>query len=634
MTTTLRTSRSKTPINTNLELVGERFIRRVSHAMRKETWGRTITQLAWTAGPVTYLALRGGYFFGYGQAPPHNLIIYFAGYTIIAGVFAVIMRFLYNFTRGQAFEEAQHALTYTLDKLPDLILMVRNHSLQYYDEEKRMVLASKYMFENPDAVPETVGIAVDNITGDKVLAEAIKKIETYRRNSLYTLLRIERERVESRFTKAKESIAQMSPALSILFENRFNGKAPSKRSGRARVEGFIQRVLTAGEEGNYDLMTLQDAEEMFILAYELLADRSIPMLSLKYSGNSRFTETSVALDNARMAFRKAAYYRNSRLRLLAELFIDSDHTDIVPAASPFLITTDSLYDTVRSAIEELYRTVRKKTGGIVRKRRIDGPFREELDKLETAISLHRSLQQANSVVEKRYAALKQAEKNYYRTMEQDAKKFPPVLLRENERGRGIKIIEKQLFLSQKSKLSVSRRMYRLIESIETGEEGNLIVYQPYSSFTREFNDEDFKNVAFEIAMIVEKEIKLSRFEVQYAIESSNAPYLTALEVGLTTATKTGWALSLVREVQKNMKKAVHRIAQVLVDYHGVPFDEHSIDFLTERYGADREIVEQMNPEGRAINYSLPYLNPPQLLHIPPLDTKYGELSRSYTTGEE
>ena len=59
------------------------ILRRIRGAVGKEHLGKTLLQLAWTAGPVTYLALQGGYFIGYGKSAPVQVFIYFAGYTVV-----------------------------------------------------------------------------------------------------------------------------------------------------------------------------------------------------------------------------------------------------------------------------------------------------------------------------------------------------------------------------------------------------------------------------------------------------------------------------------------------------------------------------------------------------------------------
>ncbi|MGC9311733.1 MAG: hypothetical protein ACP5IA_03500, partial [Sediminispirochaetaceae bacterium] len=195
----LRSNRSS--ITNNLEYLGEDFLRRVVRAARKESWGRTVIQLAWTAGPVTYLALQGGYHLGYGTNAPSRLFIYFAMYTAIAGLFAILMRFLYQVTRGQELEKGEEALSRCLARLPELILLARNETLLYYDEENRKLLAAKYLLENPDAVTETIKTAVMDIGGDPAVAQAAQQIEIYRRNGLYARIEDERTRVSDRLER-------------------------------------------------------------------------------------------------------------------------------------------------------------------------------------------------------------------------------------------------------------------------------------------------------------------------------------------------------------------------------------------------------------------------------------------------
>lgn len=571
-------------LSNNLEYLGEDFINRVTTAARKERWGRTVIQLAWTAGPVTYLALQGGYLMGYGKNAPSDLFIYFAIYTVIAGAFAVLMRFLYQLTRGQEIEKSEAALSYTLVHLPDLILYARNQTLLYYDEENRKLLAAKYLLENPDSLSETVRAAVQDVTGDSVLARTAQRIESFRRNGLSARIADERSEVAERLERAVEEVKTSSQAVVDLLERRFSGRPPSRQTGRTRTEGFIGRVLVAGEKHDFDAMTLNDTEEVYTLAYELLAGRSIPLFSLRYTGSKEFTETSEYFDRARLAFRKAAYVRNSKLRGLAELFAESDTVEIVPAAAPIFTTVELMYGNILKALDELFRDLKKRTGPQIfqRRRRNAGPeLRKRFMQLDNAIRLHHSLRAANNQLNKRYEALRRAEQKYLETKEHSAKNFPLHLLRPGEHGRGIRIVEKNIELSKNSRMRLARDVESFIRQLEKKP-------SPHTN--------DYKKLAVDIAIKLEAELKISRFEVQYAIESSNAPYLSSLEIGMSASSKAGLAVSLVRDVQKNMHTPIHRLAHVLVNYHGMPLSRQSIDFLVQRYGANPERLEGMLPD--------------------------------------
>ncbi|MCF7914202.1 MAG: hypothetical protein K9L66_03450 [Spirochaetaceae bacterium] len=628
----LRLRSKRTSFTNNLEYLGEDFIQRVTKAARKETWGRTVIQLAWTAGPVTYLALQGGYLLGYGQSAPSNLFIYFAIYTIIAGVFAILMRFLYQITRGQELEKAEASLSQALVRLPDLIFFARNQTLLYYDEENRTLLAAKYLLENPDAVTETVRAAVQDVTGDSVLAQAAQRIEIFRKNGLYARIEDERAHIADRLAKAIEQVTPASSTVAELLQQRFTGRPPSKQSGRTRTEGFIGRVLAAGEEHDFDAMTLNDAEEIFTVAYELLAGRNIPVFSLHYIGSKEFTEASENFDRARLSFRKAAYLRNSRLRTLAELFAESEPVDIVPAAAPVFTTVERMYANILRALDQLYKDLKKQTSHMPfqrRKRHSSQELRSKFEQLHTAIELHRSLRVANNQLHKRYAALVRSEKKYNEVKANSAKQFPLQLVKRREHKRGIKIVEKHIELSKSSKLRCARQVQKRINTLD---------------HTPQPQAEAYKQLAIDIAMTLERDLKISRFETQYAIESSNAPYLSSIELDMTAATKAGIAVALVHEVQKNISTPIQRLAHILVNYHGMPLNQESIDYLVENYGADPNRLVQLLPDQEsigtgsehdtdkstemisdaAIQPSVPS-RPPHLLEINRLDKKYQEL---------
>ncbi len=597
----------------NLEYLGEDFLKRVTQAARKETWGRTVIQLAWTAGPVTYLALQGGYLLGYGKSAPSNLFIYFAIYTIIAGAFAILMRFLYQITRGQELEKAEAALKFALVRLPDLILHTRNQVLLFYDAENRRLLAAKYLLENPDAITETVRTAVKDVSDDEVLAQTAQRIEIYRKNGLFVRIEDERSAVEARLSRAIEQLSLSSYTVADLLRRRFEGRPPSRSGGRVRTEGFIGRTLSAGEEHEFNTMTLNDAEEIFTLAYELLAGRAIPVFSLRYIGSKEFTEVSENFDRARLAFRKAAYVRNSKLRTLAELFAESEPVDIVPAAAPVFTTVDRMYANILKALDQLYKELKRRTGSIPfqrRRRNSDRELQEKFEHLNTAIELHRSLRAANNQLNKRYAALRRAERRYNEVKSKSAKQFPLHLLKPKEHKRGIKIVEKQIELSKSSKMRCAREAQKLIGTF-------LKISNPTA--------DEYKKLAIDIAIKLEHELKISRFELQYAIESSNAPYLSTLEMDMNATTKAGIAVSLVRELQKNMRTPIHRLAHVLVNYHGMPLSRESIDFLVQRYGADHDRLSELLPEHEESAEAGTAQKPPHLLEINRLDKKYQEL---------
>ncbi|MFP3427276.1 hypothetical protein, partial [Pseudoalteromonas sp. SIMBA_162] len=92
--------------------------------------------------------------------------------------------------------------------------------------------------------------------------------DVYRRVGLHARIRdmnsLNREWLEPQFNE----LAELAPEAIGLLRERFEGRAPDLHSGVPRDENFIERVLAAIEQDNDLLMTLQDVEEMLILAFE------------------------------------------------------------------------------------------------------------------------------------------------------------------------------------------------------------------------------------------------------------------------------------------------------------------------------------------------------------------------------
>lgn len=599
--------------SSNVEYLGYNFIRRISHAAGKEKWGLRILQLAWTAGPVTFLALQGGYLLGYGKSAPLNLIIYFAFYTVFTGILAIIIKFIYQMTRGKEIEKLEEAINQAFIRLPDIILFTRNETLNYYSEVDRNFLTARYLLENPDSGIEAVKAAVYDVTKDTSLRFAIERIEIFRENGLFTRINDECSKVTAKLDKALKKIEPSSPTVATLLEKRFSGTPPSRQTGRVRTEGFISRVLSAGENETYNTMTLHDAEEIFTLAYELLANRDIPMLQLKYTGSKEFTKTSEDFDSARITFRKAAYLRNSKLRELAELFSSSEIVNAIPAASSSFTTLDIMYESIIKAIDKLYKELNAQQGikpVIFQKTLSPQEQKKKLKKLDTAIKLHKALSAATNNMNKYYGKLQKAEDRYNWTRENSAKKIPLHFLKQNETGPGIKINHKHIILTRSNKKHLALGLEKFFQTFDNSTLSST---------------EKYKKLAIDISMLLDKYLEISKFNIQYAIESSNATYISSLKLNLNAATKAGMALSIVKEVQKNIQAPIHRIAYSLVNYHSLSLDSESINYLVEKYGADSQLLHEIAPNANSDFTGNDPERIPQLLHIQQLDKKYQKI---------
>ncbi len=610
------------------ELAADRFINRLSSAVRRETWGRTALQLAWTAGPVTYLGLQAGYRIGFGEAAPPNLFLYFAIYTVVAGVFAIVVRIAYSVLHGQEKEEASQTLRDVVDKIPDLIGAVRNVSLEEYDAADRRVIAARYILENPDASEAAVGQVIEDVTGDAVLASAARTVEIYRRAGLKTAIWDVYSEHEARLTKALERVKERSGTVAELIQKRFIGLAAGKRRGRHRTEGFIERVLAAGETDDFTLMTFADVEEVLTVAFEFLVGRDYPVLKLEYVGAREFTDTSKALENARRDFRTAVRIRNSRLRIMAELLNDSNAITRVPAAISTFAAVSEVGARVLEAIEEYRRDLERRIAGQRRRLRFlfaPQPVQgSEAELFRELLRLYDKLYHANLDVRRKQVALRRAMRRYDQTRTAWVGYFTPRILSNGERGPGIRLHRRAITMTEGHRLEFAAELGRILEDVSIqpallrayteSDEGASVYLKP----------EGYKHIGFEVLHALDRFVQLTRSDTQYAVESTSAPNIGALERGLSREVKWGWAVSLVREIRTDLAPIVRRVARNLAAYHGAELTEESKAYIEEVFGVPaRQLGGAVAGDERAevARESIES----QLIEVPPISREFRNL---------
>lgn len=576
------------------EFTADVFVNRLSSAVKRESWGRTVLQLAWTAGPVTYLGLQAGYRIGFGQSAPSNLFLYFAIYTAVAGLFAVLVRIGYSVLHDQEREEASRTLRDVVDKIPDLISAVRNVSLEEYEGSDRLVIAARYILENPDASDTAVGQVVEDVTGDAVLASAARSIEIYRRAGLKTAIWDVHHAHEERLRAALARVTERSVTVAELIRKRFIGMASGKRRGRPRTQGFIERVLSAGESDDWSLMSSSDVEEVLTLAFEFLVGRDFPVLKLEYVGARAFTEASHNLERARREFREVVQVRNNRLRIIAELLNESKSITRVPAAISTFAAVRELNRAVLEAIENYHRDLKRRLDGGRRRLRFLFPAApvqgSEAELFRELLRLYDKLYHANLEVRRKHVALRRAMRGYDQTRSSWIGYFTPRIIGSGEKGPGIKLHRDSVRMSEESRLKLAGELSRILEDVSVQpallrayterDEGDVVYV----------NSDGYKHIAFEVLHALDRLVSVSAGETQHAVESSNAPNIGALERGLSREVKWGWALSLVHEINTDLSPVVQRVAGNLVAYHGAQLTQESLAYIESAFGVPRRLL--------------------------------------------
>ena len=606
--------------------VGERYLESFNRALRGESWTRTVAQLAWTAGPVTYLALTLGYRIGFGTAPPGSLFIYFAIYTLTAGLFAVLTRLAYRIFRAQPAEEAAERLRHVMGIIPDLVTSTRNVTLEGYEGQDRVVVATKYILENPEATVTALEQATRDLTGNAHLAERLKAVEIYRRMGLWRRgLDIHRE-IASKLQEELKAVRQSSPQLARVLKRRFIGVGPSKREGRPRTEGFIERTLAAGEEDNFELMTLADVEEVLTLAFEFLAERRFTILSLDYHGIPHFGAAFGRVERLRREYRHLVHTRNNRLRALAELLNHSPDIRRVAAAFPVIDDVENISENVHAAMDAYFASLGKRMRPLnpFKREKPSDVARREKPFAQSLLKLHAALHRSNVELRRKHSELKRAIADYQRVrgamQESQLRLLPP-----DESGQGIRLRRRTVSVEGEARKTLSRELHQHLQDISVTPRFFRAVVDAEGTERRYMSPRGYKSLGVSVMLALDRAVHLSRPQVQYAIEATNAPNLGIVDRTLSREAKLGSALSLVQEIEPNLKAAAERVIQALVSYHGVWPSNELMVYLEREFDVPRHLSEFMSPSDEDRLVGLRHELGRQLLDIPPLPKKYNSI---------
>ncbi len=599
----------------NIDALADKLVERISGAAKRERWGSAILKLAWTAGPVTYLGLNGGYFFVYGTVAPSKLFLYFALYTFIAGLFAFFVRFFYSATKGEEQQKAKEDLLWLLSHFPDIIVKVRNSQLNHLDQEGRKILTAKYILENPDAPTNAIAAVIYDLTANEKLARLGTYCETLKRAGLMAgisdLYNKNRDQIHSHAQK----ISEQSPMVAKLFKEKFKGHGPSKHVGRTRTKRFLQRIITADEEENLDLMSMTDVEEMMVLAYEIIAGRQFPVLYVRYVGDKKYTDISTSLDRERLEYRRLIFDRNSRLRILAEELQGAHNFNSIVATLPEIKSFRDMITAVHHSIQHIAKETQTKLKAYKKRHNVSkAEALADYHSLNKLLWLYNNIYRISLEAEKKHAALMGILDDYIRFWRRYSPNHTIKILGSGEKGSGLKITTKKVKLSDNDILPFARYLASLLKKLFDVQEKSLRDNQFNGSVEKEY-----KKTAVQVLRKLESLLPITRHQIQRAIEGTNSAYLTALESSLTADVKLRWGVALVHEVRDSLRQNIHVLAKSLVDFHNIALDQETIESLVTKFNADREYLMQLIPEEWE-NEAFTKPDVPSPCPVPPLDS--------------
>lgn len=589
-----------------IEQAGEKHIQQILKSMENVPWGITLLQLAWTAGPVTFLALQGGYYIGYGKSAPLMLFFYFAGYTLIAGLIGIFVNITYKITQDNKKTQAEKNFLYVIDKMSDLIIDFCNFRVSLLNNEEKKYEAACVLLKNSHPPPGAIAIAFCDITNDEKLAETAEKIEIFRRFGLSSRIDDLRRPLENQRKELFEKLKQTHPELSYFFNLRLHGKAPSLKDGIPRPDGFLERIFLASETDNLTLMTIKDAEALLTLVLEFMNGREITILNFNFTGNKQLRQAANLIEKNRALYRLSQIMMNYRTQALKSLLIkhklihEDNDSDL-----------KSFYTKATECIDQLSQQ-------IIQNNYHDSADKKQLNnyKLFLDILLHYSFAYDAYInflnQQKQYVKAISDWDKIANSFSKDTTNF-----QYNTNCKGLKIEEKIIVLNNEGKLACAKKIKSILHK-----------YNESYSNSSIYSETQIKQIAILIALSVNPYLLLSNPVNQYGIESSNAANLGSLEQGISVQAKAGWTAAMVGEVEKNLAKAIEKLVKVLIQQYGKKLDSDAIDFLHRTYGVNINNLKAINNQTishASINYVVKTI--PSIKNIQPnwlLAKKYAQ----------
>ena len=549
----------------SLERVGHSRIDEAVSSVRKTPWSLTLLQLLWTAGPVTFLAMQGGYYLGFGHAAPAKNFIFFAAYTLILGVIGLFASFVAIVLRGRRQKEARNALRKTLDILPDLLFESRNILMSELTPEERRLRAAGALLHELDLSAESVALAVRELTGDASLADITEQIEIYRRLGLRSRVQDLVDASADARDAALEKVHAMAPDEVDLLRERLIGIAPSFENGVPRRDNFLTTIFTAADQHNLDLMALEDVQELLVLVFELLSGRQITQLVIEYEGNWQQVRSLDEVEAARSRYNVSQAMALSRLYALASKLSERAEPGFDESLAD--LSTDELMDHLAGGLEQL----------------------AQAGQIDTATSHYlRSLLELVRETRRAGAELQKRRERYARALEhweELRQRQPDKDRRFNfmRRSRGLRIREQKIALEDDQKIEFARNFCRYMREAGYWTDADGMTRQG-----RPLNSKDLKQLAIRLTLKLQPFVKISDASIQRAIYSSRAAYIGGLEIGFSADAKAGLGAAAVSEVHEDLAKAAEYLALRIRRVYHLPLSESMIDFLVEQYNVSRD----------------------------------------------
>lgn len=576
----------------SLERHGSAFINRLTAAIREESLKFRLLALAWTAGPVTYLALYVGFSLGYGKQPPRELFIYFGVFTLITGLISIAAGVFKKATVEARRKAVSRMIAEVIARLPDLIIAVRNLGVMQLSPGQRRLRGVLYLLSDPDATESSIETAIEDLTGSRELARHFRRLESFRKKGLSILVREEAETIKNDHASELQAVAAQSDYISFLLESRLAGRIPSKRFGQRRKYGFLQRIIHAVNTGSEEGIELIDTMEMLKLILEFLMDREFTVLRWKLSGHHPMVDASKKLEQlVRQRQRLERDIRLSKYRVI-QLLDSSINEGLTPHApgrekvqdAPFSFTMAAMpkFDIPEDYPSRNGKHIDDLTAGLMK-------IRDKSLKLEK--------------VKKKEM---EARKTFSRFRHEYRASIPPYAEGDRPAALSVQFERSSVRFSHEDKIHFTENLQHYLRNLTSNRDRTKLFAENPDRDTQEENRsitvEELQGIALRIFAELENLLDLSEESVISALESSTAINVGAIEQGLTRKTKIGWLQALVEDMEDNESVLGLQTAKRLVDHFQCGLPLPVARSLSDRFHLPLQELLQLEPAEESEEY--------------------------------
>ncbi len=555
-----------------IEIEGRGRIAEVSASARRVPWLLNALQILWVAGPATFIAMQGGYWLGFGEFAPARNVVYFVFFTLFLGLIGLASKLASVAVIERREHEAAQKLRRTIDLLPDLLFAIRDTDLAAEPAERRRRLAAGVLLQELDLGPETLAMAVRELSGDVGLSQVAQQIEVYRRLGLHSRVRdLVDASAEARLA-ALERVHAEAPELADALRERLQGNAPSQDAGIPRREGFLQRLLATADEDDPADLPVSDVQELIVLAFELLSGREIRYLHFTWKGRWGVARALDAVETTRARYRLAQARVDGRLRALGLSMVGLPESQIQRAD----IRSDPLV-LAPKVIDALERLIAHRPPRGTRAARRLGRILTGVRRLRE--EYHQWLE-AGSALDAAMAHWEMLQRQIYPT---GARWW-----RRRLSARRLQIQEGVIAFSDEAKLAFARGLCDLVDDLElqVDQRGLYFAGQP-------LDRAEIRRLGLQLLTLLQDSLDLTDLAVQRAIQASPAAWLGGLQADMSAEARAGLGAAVVKEVRQDLGRMAERLAAQLVTLYHLPLDAQLRQQLVERYGANAERLEML-----------------------------------------